>query len=47
MKIFTVGYGGRKRDGFINILKKNDVRIVVDVRLKPESASIYGIRIYL
>jgi uncharacterized protein (DUF488 family) len=38
MKIFTVGYGGRKRDEFIDLLKKNDVKIVVDVRLKPERA---------
>lgn len=38
MKIFTIGYGGRKRDEFIDLLKKNDVRIVVDVRLNPERA---------
>lgn len=38
MKIFTVGYGGRKPGEFIDLLKKNDVKIVVDVRLKPERA---------
>jgi uncharacterized protein (DUF488 family) len=38
MKLYTVGYGGRKPDDFIALLKKHDVKIVVDVRLKPERA---------
>ena len=38
MKIFTVGYGGRKPDEFIALLKKHDVEIIVDLRLKPERA---------
>jgi uncharacterized protein (DUF488 family) len=38
MKIFTIGYGGRKRSEFIDLLKKSDVKTVVDVRLKPEHA---------
>jgi uncharacterized protein (DUF488 family) len=40
MKIFTVGYGGRKPDEFIELLKMNTVPIIVDVRLKPQSAFI-------
>ena len=38
MKIFTVGYGGRKPDDFIALLEKHNVQFVVDVRLKPEHA---------
>ena len=38
MKLYTVGYGGRKPDEFIALLKKHDVEIIVDVRLKPERA---------
>jgi uncharacterized protein (DUF488 family) len=38
MKIFTVGYGGRKPDEFIALLKKHDVEIIVDVRLKTNRA---------
>jgi uncharacterized protein (DUF488 family) len=38
MRLYTVGYGGRKPDEFIALLKKHDVEIIVDVRLKPERA---------
>ena len=38
MKIFTVGYGGRRPDDFIALLEKHDVHIVVDVRLKTNRA---------
>ena len=38
MKIFTVGYGGRKPDEFIALLREHGINIIVDVRLKPEHA---------
>ena len=40
MKCFTIGYGGRRPQDFISLLKQNSVKIVIDVRLKPNHAYI-------
>ena len=40
MKIFTIGYGGRKQEEFIDLLKMHNIIILVDVRLRPDRASL-------
>jgi len=40
MKFFTIGYGGRKPDEFLDILGRFGVAIVVDVRLRADRASM-------
>ena len=39
-KIFTVGYGNKKPDDLISILKINQVVAIVDVRLRPDRARL-------
>ncbi len=38
MRIFTVGYGGKKPKEFPSLLRDNGVRVLVDVRLRPNRA---------
>jgi uncharacterized protein (DUF488 family) len=37
MKVYTIGYGGRKFEEFIKVLKEHRIKTVVDVRAFPSS----------
>lgn len=40
VKVFTIGYGGRDQEGFLTLLRANGVRTIVDIRLRPDRASM-------
>jgi uncharacterized protein (DUF488 family) len=40
MKFFTIGYGGRSPDQFLRMLKRHNIEVVADVRLRPHRASM-------
>ena len=40
MKLFTIGYGGRTQDQFLTLLRPHSIRTIVDIRLRPDRASM-------
>lgn len=38
MKLYTLGYGGRRPEDFVRLLVEHGVRTVADVRIAPERA---------
>ena len=38
--IYTIGYGGRGREEFVEALKKHGIELIADVRMTPNRASM-------
>lgn len=44
MKFYTIGYGNRTPQEFVDLLKQKGVKVIVDVRFRPDHARIASYR---